>query len=354
MLLPLLLSFAQFGIQSPYDQAGNLLQPALSPAAAGQVLNTINAGFNPNNGVARNGSTLMLTSFYDGLGLIYLADETTGSSLGSVPISNSYGSGLGYDPGRGLYIITDPVADIIQTFDASSGALVSSWSSPSAGPVGAAYDPSRDVYWISDWVTDTLSSIDPISGSVITTWNMAALGCTRTAGAAYDATNDQVIVGGRDQVAIFVVDAGTGALVRSFPANSTSSNDPQGVSDSSSGNIWHSAWNSDTISELDLGNGGLVLTFTGTCPGAMTMSVTGATPSGTLAIAYGPAGSFTIPSTGCAGVVLDISSPTLAGFFNADTSGNLNLSPSIPGAVCGLTVQVVDMTSCQKSNPVVL
>jgi len=355
-VLPLLLALAQTGAVGPLDQTGNFLQPSLSSSAAGTILNSYAVSTTANYGIARNGTTLCYANFNDGLPLIYLVDEATGVSMGTVTTTNSNDAGLGYDSTRNLYIVTDPVQDIVLTFDANGG-LVNQWASPSLGPVGAAYDSTRDVYWISDWWTDTISSIDPTTGAVITTWSMAALGCTRTTGAAYDAVNDQITVGGRDQTSAFVVDAATGALVRSFPVQGGTTNDPQGISDSSSGNIWHSTWTGNMFYELDLGNGGgggLALSMTGTCPGVMNISVTGATAAGSVALAYGNAGSFTLPSGSCAGLVLDIANPTLAAFFTADSAGSVAISPNIPGAVCGLTLQAVDMATCSKSNAVIL
>ncbi|MFQ5739196.1 MAG: hypothetical protein ACE5JX_09280 [Acidobacteriota bacterium] len=99
---------------------------------------------------------------------------------------------------------------------------------------------------------------------------------------------------------------------------------------------------------------GFGLAVSGSCPGPVTISVTGATPSGLVVIAYGPAGSFTVPVGPCAGLVLDITDPTLAGFFTADARGNLTLSPTPPGEACGLTLQAVDVSTCAVSDPDVL
>jgi len=106
----------------------------------------------------------------------------------------------------------------------------------------------------------------------------------------------------------------------------------------------------------DLGDGasGPTLAITGACPGLMTFDVTGGTAFGGIALAYGPAGSFTIGGGSCAGTMIDISGPTLAGIFGADLNGDLNFSATIPGGACGLTVQAVDLGSCGVSNPVVL
>lgn len=100
--------------------------------------------------------------------------------------------------------------------------------------------------------------------------------------------------------------------------------------------------------------GGLVLSKSGTCPGTVQISLSGATPSGSVAFAYGPAGAFTLPPGPCAGTMLDISSPTLAGIIASDASGNIAIAPNLPSGLCGLTLQAVDLTTCSVSNTVVL
>lgn len=101
-------------------------------------------------------------------------------------------------------------------------------------------------------------------------------------------------------------------------------------------------------------DGGFSLSVSGTCPGPVQISVTGATPSGNVAFAYGAAGSFTLPPGPCAGTVLDISSPTLAAIMAADASGNISIAPTLPAGICGRTLQCVDMTTCTTSNTVIL
>lgn len=101
--------------------------------------------------------------------------------------------------------------------------------------------------------------------------------------------------------------------------------------------------------------GGFALSISGICPGPMTVSVSGATAGGSIALAYGNAGSWTIPNGPCAGTVLDLAGvPTLAGFFNADAAGTLTLAPNVPAGLCGRTLQAVDMTTCAVSNTVTL
>ncbi|PCJ55254.1 MAG: hypothetical protein COA70_03155 [Planctomycetota bacterium] len=113
---------------------------------------------------------------------------------------------------------------------------------------------------------------------------------------------------------------------------------------------------SATMDNWDLGDGpSLTLAIAGACPSPVTISVSGASAFASVAIAYGNAGSFTIPSGPCVGTVIDISAPTLGGFFPADASGNLSLTtPPLPAGLCGMTVQAVDMSNCAVSNTATL
>jgi len=99
----------------------------------------------------------------------------------------------------------------------------------------------------------------------------------------------------------------------------------------------------------------LQLTVSGSCPTSVTFTVVGAEPNWLLAFLYGNAGgSFTVSGGPCAGVVLDIGSPVLVGFFHADAAGVYTITTPLPAGLCGKTIQVVDVTSCATTNTVVL
>ena len=102
------------------------------------------------------------------------------------------------------------------------------------------------------------------------------------------------------------------------------------------------------------GGGGLTLASSGSCPGAMTLSVSGAGAGNGVALVYGAAGSFTIPGGSCAGLALDVTSPTLGAVLTADAAGDASATPTIPGGACGMTVQAVDLGTCTVSNTIVL
>ncbi len=99
---------------------------------------------------------------------------------------------------------------------------------------------------------------------------------------------------------------------------------------------------------------GLQLSKTGSCPGLVTLTVTNATPSGTVAMIYGPAGMFTHTGTPCTGTTVSISAPNLGGFLAADGSGAAALTFNAPAGACGLTVQAVDIGTCGTSNTITL
>lgn len=102
-----------------------------------------------------------------------------------------------------------------------------------------------------------------------------------------------------------------------------------------------------------------VLTKSGVCPGPMTLTVTGATPLKKVAFFYGFPGSFTNPNPPCVGLVMNIvglpgTTPTLIAVQTANIAGVATLSGNVPAALCGRTVQAVDVASCTTSNTITL
>jgi hypothetical protein len=126
-----------------------------------------------------------------------------------------------------------------------------------------------------------------------------------------------------------------------------------GFSDGSSCTIPY-ALISSSVSEGSCGVSGPTLRIAGSCPGPVTLDVSGATPGGGVAILYGNAGVFIKNGPPCAGLMLGIANPTLGGVVNANASGNAALSFNAPPAACGRTVQAVDIASCVATNPAVL
>lgn len=102
------------------------------------------------------------------------------------------------------------------------------------------------------------------------------------------------------------------------------------------------------------GPSGPQLAKSGSCPGPVTLSITGATPNGSVALVHGPAGSWTKPGGTCAGVTLAMNPPTLGGFVSMNGTGAGALSFTAPAGACGLTVQGVDIATCTPTNAITL
>ncbi len=125
-----------------------------------------------------------------------------------------------------------------------------------------------------------------------------------------------------------------------------------------SSDIRSDLWNSSTDGAMIMANALLLaageltppygLDITGTCPGAVTISATGGTPSGAYAVASGTGpGSFTVRSGACAGTVIPLAGPALRFTGTFDGTGSFTRTPTIAsGAACGKPVAVLDLTTC--------
>ena len=97
------------------------------------------------------------------------------------------------------------------------------------------------------------------------------------------------------------------------------------------------------------------LSLSGSCPGPVDVTLTGATPNAPLGIVVGSGfGSSSVPGGACEGVALDVTSPSPITVIEADSSGGLSVSPNVPSANCGDVIQVLDTASCQTSDAVAI
>lgn len=99
----------------------------------------------------------------------------------------------------------------------------------------------------------------------------------------------------------------------------------------------------------------LEITTSGSCPGAVQVDVTGATPFGQVAFVVGGAGDTysPIPRGICYGVGFPLSFASLKGKRTADASGNVSVSFSGPN-VCEAGVIAVDMSTCRVTGQATL
>ena len=103
---------------------------------------------------------------------------------------------------------------------------------------------------------------------------------------------------------------------------------------------------------------GPTLTITGTCPGPGSIDCSGMTAGGLVYIGYTPAGagSWVIPSGGCAGATVNVAAqPTLLFAVAADAGGNVSIPGSMPATACGvITTVAFDVSTCTSTNAVAL
>ncbi len=102
--------------------------------------------------------------------------------------------------------------------------------------------------------------------------------------------------------------------------------------------------------------GGPTLVIGGSCPGPVTMDVTGLTPFGTYLLIGGlAAGTTPIPSGACVGDTSGLG-PTVKAIRTAaaDAAGELHMTPNLAAGPCGKWMQIVDETTCTLTNPAIV
>lgn len=99
--------------------------------------------------------------------------------------------------------------------------------------------------------------------------------------------------------------------------------------------------------------GAVQLSQTGTCPGPVTIDLSGATPNSTVEVWLAQAGGRTPLPSGhaCSGVLTGLDATLrLAGTLTTGPTGAASQSVSLPPGACGRLVQVVDPGACAVSN----
>lgn len=101
-------------------------------------------------------------------------------------------------------------------------------------------------------------------------------------------------------------------------------------------------------------SGGFGLDAAGACPGTMTLTTSGGTAAGAVAVLFGAPGSTMKPDGVCAGTFLQLSNPRIFTVIIANGSGVGTMTFNAPAVACGRTLQAVDLATCGVSNTVVL
>ncbi len=94
-----------------------------------------------------------------------------------------------------------------------------------------------------------------------------------------------------------------------------------------------------------------LLSIRGTCPGELSVSVIGTTPSGrVLLLGAQSEGVTVVPSGPCTGLEVDLANPRLFFDGTATSGGDLLLTPEVGAGTCGRLVQAVDVDTCATTE----
>ena len=99
---------------------------------------------------------------------------------------------------------------------------------------------------------------------------------------------------------------------------------------------------------------GLDVSLSGSCPGVMTVDITGVTPGATVAIGISPnMGNVSLPNGPCAGTQIDLGGPiTTRRELVADGNGTVSFDAEPGAGACGQFLQAVDFSTCEVSDVV--
>jgi len=89
----------------------------------------------------------------------------------------------------------------------------------------------------------------------------------------------------------------------------------------------------------------------GTCPGSLTITLTGGTPNGAAILVAGSSlGTTVVPSGACAGEEVDLTGVIATQGAGFDPSGDLTLTVSPQIGLCGTFLQAIDLATCRVTN----
>ena len=296
------------------------------------------SGYSSTNSLARSSAGDFYT--VSGSSLVQIDPNTGAGSLVAVTSLASV-RGLAFGAGDVLYAIEDSTGGVSQDdlyrVDIATGAASFIGSTGYFGIQALAYNAGRLYAWecgSGGGFGDGLITIDPATGAA-TDVNVAVGGsCGEVQGLTFDASGN--LFGSKET--LYKIDTATGVIA---PIGFTGA-DIRGIDFLSGG------CSSPTLAVSNLVAGSIA-----------TASVTCATPSGTVIVAYSLAGAGpTLVNAGACGIVsVDLSLPIVQlPAATADPSGNASISAGVPAGTTGLNVWVqgFDVGSCSTTNSLAL
>ena len=97
------------------------------------------------------------------------------------------------------------------------------------------------------------------------------------------------------------------------------------------------------------------LTLAGACPGPVSVTASGFTPNGQVALVRGAGPGLTVAPPGvCGGTQLGLASPSVVAVGAADAAGGRTWTTNLGAAACATELVAVDLTTCAVAAPVSL
>ncbi|MFK5955970.1 MAG: calcium-binding protein [Planctomycetota bacterium] len=183
---------------------------------------------------------------------------------------------------------------------------------------------------------------------------------------AFDSTASNLVSGDTNQVNdVFVHDRLSGSTHRVNVDSAGGQGDLEALDASISGNGRYVVFESPSsnlvsgdlngVSDIFLFDQfGPALSKEGTCPGNLTLTVSGGVIGQNVVLVYGRQGVFVKPGPPCQGIVLDLANPTFGVTVQTKLGGVAVVPLIAPAGACGQTIQAVDLSTCNVSNPIVL
>jgi streptogramin lyase len=216
------------------------------------------------------------------------------------------------------------------------------------GPSFHVYSNGKVYYTL--WTRSTLGAYEVSSGTNIEYDHPVA---NEYGGPVHLLSNGDVVVGSRNLGYVFIFRIATETF-ESYKIPTIYPGLKDGLRVDSNDVIWVTESFSNKIAKLEIDPiTDLTMAVTGDCPGTVTITVSGATPGGQIAILFSPTtGSIRIPcGYDCGGRGLGLgSNMRFVTIAIADGNGEATVSGNAPAAACSGFLQAVDLQSCLTSG----
>jgi len=290
------------------------------------VVDTVTVGGSPTNVAVHPDGT----KYYVPISLAFrvsVRSTATNEEIASIPVGLDP-QGLAFSPDGATLYVSIAREGTIYVADTATDTVTSTIPLPGGGGVDdlVVHPDGSRLYGADDFIDHPVWVIDTATEAVIASPRLG--NGVSPNGIAITSDGETVYVAGGISNAVHVLDTATNTLGAAIPVGANAH-----------------------------GYGPFItrippeLTFSGDCPGAATIEVSGATPNGQVAFLGSPlGGSFTFDGPTCAGLTFGLDDPFILTVLTADASGIVQIDLDLPFDFCGWAIQAADGGRCQATN----